>query len=681
MTTNFCFNNSTLWTPKTDANTVTSPNTQWAAADTELVRLALLDIKTAVGTLFINVKAAYGAVGNGLVDDTAAIQAAITENPGRTIYFPRGRYLISSTLFITSTCTHLLGDFFQRSTNPVSGVIVNGGTELYYTGTGPVIQIGTDNGLGDWAFADLTHGYDGPQDHSIENLWIRHVAPDTPLNSVGTVDPHFKTGAYGIWDWRGGGIILRNVGIEAFESNYVGIQSDINFFFNVSSFYSKYGCYFGPRSDQNRIYGMYSFFCDRCITIDRAGQTEIYGGVYAFCGTATSSHIEIRRGSHGALIHGAWFENSGVGFQGNMQSFVSAGEVSGYGAGGSISSPGGTPTTTPVAGVSLRNPHCYNLPAGAAHTNYLASVGFCNQFVLEQPTEYILSGLSSFNCLVAIQAGFAPTATDTQIAIYDAPETLLRTQCFQNLGAGAVTAYIRNFRSHDSVILGLDTTASHTIRGAITHAAPAGVNAFTTTNANVGQTAAPANWRLVSSGSYDTTAGALFPVGVLIQHTATRNAGANSLGSTALSVDCTGGQSNQAVITARGDNRFNQTSGIFEIAQSLYLSKRVAPTTLTTDQTDWNFTGLSDATIIFVTSTVNVLINSMVIDANSANGRDVIFYNNNALGGATQTLVHEAGTGTAARKFQGKSYANTVVNPGNGFRLRYDSTISRIIVL
>lgn len=48
----------------------------------------------------INVKTAYGAVGDGITDDTAALQAAITANVGneRTIYFPNGTYLVSNRL-------------------------------------------------------------------------------------------------------------------------------------------------------------------------------------------------------------------------------------------------------------------------------------------------------------------------------------------------------------------------------------------------------------------------------------------------------------------------------------------------------------------------------------------------------------------------------------------------------
>lgn len=51
----------------------------------------------------------YGAVGDGVTDDTAAIQAAINDNPGKIIFVPKGNYLFSQ-LTISANGTTLMGE-------------------------------------------------------------------------------------------------------------------------------------------------------------------------------------------------------------------------------------------------------------------------------------------------------------------------------------------------------------------------------------------------------------------------------------------------------------------------------------------------------------------------------------------------------------------------------------------
>jgi hypothetical protein len=58
----------------------------------------------ATATCSANVKG-YGAIGNGSADDTNAIQAAISANPGGNICFPSGVYQISKCLLIPSLTT------------------------------------------------------------------------------------------------------------------------------------------------------------------------------------------------------------------------------------------------------------------------------------------------------------------------------------------------------------------------------------------------------------------------------------------------------------------------------------------------------------------------------------------------------------------------------------------------
>jgi pectate lyase len=54
----------------------------------------------------------YGAVGDGVADDTAAVQAAV--DTGRSVYFPEGTYLIKNSILLTQSQT-LFGDGMQKS--------------------------------------------------------------------------------------------------------------------------------------------------------------------------------------------------------------------------------------------------------------------------------------------------------------------------------------------------------------------------------------------------------------------------------------------------------------------------------------------------------------------------------------------------------------------------------------
>jgi hypothetical protein len=64
----------------------------------------------------------YGATGNGSTNDTAAIQAALTANAGKTVYFPQGTYITNAQLTIPANTT-LKGDdrksvIFVQPLNP-----------------------------------------------------------------------------------------------------------------------------------------------------------------------------------------------------------------------------------------------------------------------------------------------------------------------------------------------------------------------------------------------------------------------------------------------------------------------------------------------------------------------------------------------------------------------------------
>lgn len=59
----------------------------------------------------------FGAVGDGVADDTAAIQAAIDNFPtgSGTVYFPKGTYLVTSTISITQDSIDLVGSGVRQS--------------------------------------------------------------------------------------------------------------------------------------------------------------------------------------------------------------------------------------------------------------------------------------------------------------------------------------------------------------------------------------------------------------------------------------------------------------------------------------------------------------------------------------------------------------------------------------
>lgn len=428
--TNFIYDNTALYLDKVDPNPVTIPTQQWAAADAALVKQALLDIRTVLQGEHANVRT-FGAVGDGVTDDAAAIQAAINATQGIPLYFPRGLYRVNTTLNITTRSHRLVGDFGNR--------FADGGSEIQFFGTGPCIQIGTDNGHS-WDAND----YDGPQDQRFENLWISHGAPDTNLVSTGVAGVHYKAGAYGIWDWRGGQIVIKGCGIEKFEANFVGIQSDIDDVDGLTSIYSKFGLYFGPRSDQLTLSKVYSFFCDRAITLDRCGGPRILDAQLVGCGTSTTSAIEVRQGTSSVTIARPWFEHV-QGYAGTDQlSFVSVGEVAGYGAGGSIAAPGGAPTTASVEVLTIEDPMCYTVLGGiATHTKYVASVGKCHRFSLNVPATLVGNSLTNFDSLVGIQASQSPSNADTQISIDVVDSSTTLAKMYTNLGGGAPAVSIR----------------------------------------------------------------------------------------------------------------------------------------------------------------------------------------------------------------------------------------------
>lgn len=73
----------------------------------------------------------FGAVGDGVADDTAAIQAAIDSSAvGLMVYLPAGAYKITNTILLKRNSVRLVGDGFGitrvQYVNPAGGVAISG---------------------------------------------------------------------------------------------------------------------------------------------------------------------------------------------------------------------------------------------------------------------------------------------------------------------------------------------------------------------------------------------------------------------------------------------------------------------------------------------------------------------------------------------------------------------------
>ncbi len=94
----------------------------------------------------------FGAIGDGVANDTAAIQAAVNASTGNTLYIPAGTYLVSSEIFLVSNIT-LAGE------GP--GTIIKIANGSYAAGTRifTATEFGGDGGKNNITIQDIT--FDG----------------------------------------------------------------------------------------------------------------------------------------------------------------------------------------------------------------------------------------------------------------------------------------------------------------------------------------------------------------------------------------------------------------------------------------------------------------------------------------------------------------------------------------
>jgi hypothetical protein len=129
----------------------------------------------------------FGAVGDGVADDTAAIQAAL--NTAHSVFLPQGTYKITSQLVFGASCSGLVGEGMYLS---VISKTFNGNAILCDT-SGAVIQNLGINGNG----ATYTDGGIVPRGY---NILIQHCrindTADSPIKVAGAVGSNALAATY-----------------------------------------------------------------------------------------------------------------------------------------------------------------------------------------------------------------------------------------------------------------------------------------------------------------------------------------------------------------------------------------------------------------------------------------------------------------------------------------------------
>lgn len=126
----------------------------------------------------------FGAKGDGLTDDTAAIQSAMNKvTQDQILFFDHGAYLISNTINVPSNIRMtgevwplimITGEFFQDQSNPQPGFL-----------------IGKPGDVGNVEISDLIFETKGPAPGAIMMQWNVQEASQ---GSVGMWDTHFRVG-------------------------------------------------------------------------------------------------------------------------------------------------------------------------------------------------------------------------------------------------------------------------------------------------------------------------------------------------------------------------------------------------------------------------------------------------------------------------------------------------------
>lgn len=247
------------------------------------------------GSDYINVKdSPYNAKGDGVTDDSAAIQAALTyaTTNGGTVFFPSGSYVCATPLVLDNTAT---GPVF---TGPRCNIMGSGSANtrlIYPSGSGSLLTIGN---------AQLQYHI------TISGLYLEGPGGGTPgTGTAMTVDSALF---FSLQDVRVTGFALGMTGTDIYNL-YI---ANSTFAYNVAGMDLQVGTYTHPNADTfvattfayNTNYGL---FADLAVTLSFFGGTfqgNGIGGSGAFVGG-----VRITNGTDGAAgcnFQGTYFEEN-----------------------------------------------------------------------------------------------------------------------------------------------------------------------------------------------------------------------------------------------------------------------------------------------------------------------------------------------------------------------------------
>lgn len=171
-----------------------------------------------------------------------------------------------------------------------------------------------------------------------------------------------------------------------------------------------------------------------------------------------------------------------------------------------------------------------------------------------------------------------PTAANDGGVIYD-DAAFARGLQLRAAGVNIITA-----SSAGAITVGSATTQAHTVSGSIaqTYTGSSPTVALASTYSGTAQTGDRFTTQFTNSGTYDCTAATREAYGLRCSVTATRSAGANTLGNNAAYFTASGAQVNNALRTNDGDVLLNQSSGTtaFRTSASTIAALNISANTL-----------------------------------------------------------------------------------------------------